>query len=114
MWFALLPPTCGQWALTKYQIASTRFGCHADGPCWTKPAGLFVLGFGKPAGTWMVRSSWILPAGAFRFLLATIVLANHSSRIYLGSMAVFIFFVLSGFWITRMWREKYSRLKPAY
>jgi peptidoglycan/LPS O-acetylase OafA/YrhL len=29
-------------------------------------------------------------------------------------MAVFIFFVLSGFWITRMWREKYSRLKPAY
>jgi peptidoglycan/LPS O-acetylase OafA/YrhL len=38
-----------------------------------------------------------------------IVLVCHSSRFDLGDWAVYSFFILSGYWIFRMWQEKYSR-----
>ncbi len=47
--------------------------------------------------------------GLFRLLLATIVVVGHFSRMALGTMAVYVFFVLSGYWICRMWDGKYSR-----
>jgi peptidoglycan/LPS O-acetylase OafA/YrhL len=51
----------------------------------------------------------LLDPGLFRLLLACIVFAQHSTRLVLGGMAVFLFFTLSGFWINRMWVEKYSQ-----
>ena len=47
--------------------------------------------------------------GLFRLLLACVVFAQHSTRLVLGGMAVFLFFALSGFWINRMWTEKYGK-----
>jgi peptidoglycan/LPS O-acetylase OafA/YrhL len=47
--------------------------------------------------------------GFFRMFLALVVLVNHSSRIDLGDWAVYSFFVLSGYWIYRMWIQKYSK-----
>jgi peptidoglycan/LPS O-acetylase OafA/YrhL len=52
--------------------------------------------------------SFVRP-GAFRMFLALVVLVNHSCRIDLGDWAVYSFFILSGFWICRMWTEKYSK-----
>ncbi len=59
----------------------------------------------------------VLTPGAMRLLLASLVLAIH----YLGwlrlpapgpfdGIAVVGFFFLSGYWIARLWAEKYSRL----
>jgi peptidoglycan/LPS O-acetylase OafA/YrhL len=50
-----------------------------------------------------------LKPGAFRLFLAFVVLVCHSTRFDLGAWAVYTFFVLSGFWIYRMWTEKYSK-----
>jgi peptidoglycan/LPS O-acetylase OafA/YrhL len=47
--------------------------------------------------------------GRFRLFLALVVLVSHTSRFDLGSWAVYTFFNLSGFWIYRMWEEKYAR-----
>ena len=49
--------------------------------------------------------------GQFRFLLALLVLVQHSFPLHLGNMAVFVFFMLSGYWIARLWTEKYCRLE---
>ncbi len=51
----------------------------------------------------------ILRPGAFRLFLATTVLVSHSCRFDPGDWAVYSFFILSGFWISRMWKDKYSR-----
>jgi peptidoglycan/LPS O-acetylase OafA/YrhL len=45
--------------------------------------------------------------GLFRLLLATIVVVQHFSRVTLGTMAVYVFFALSGYWVSRMWNRKY-------
>lgn len=47
--------------------------------------------------------------GALRLILASIVVVHHFSRLALGHMAVMLFFILSGYWIARMWAEKYSK-----
>src|SRR5262249_50667477 len=49
--------------------------------------------------------------GAFRWLLALTVLAHHTTPLRLGAWAVYVFFILSGYWITRMWDEKYRRTR---
>ena len=46
--------------------------------------------------------------GMFRLILAMAVSVSHLSRLNIGETAVFVFFMLSGFWVTRMYREKYS------
>ncbi|WP_435418597.1 acyltransferase [Parerythrobacter aurantius] len=45
--------------------------------------------------------------GAFRLLLALLVVVDHASGLHLGLAAVYLFFILSGFWIHRMWETKY-------
>lgn len=50
------------------------------------------------------------PPGLFRVVLAMIVCVSHLSRLDVGQMAVFIFFMLSGFWSVRMYHEKYMHL----
>ncbi len=52
--------------------------------------------------------------GLFRFLLSFVVVFHHSFPIRLGSWAVAMFFVLSGYWISKLWREKYSRTPSPY
>ncbi|WP_083897500.1 acyltransferase [Azospirillum sp. B506] len=52
--------------------------------------------------------------GIFRFFLAAIVFAHHMSRLSLGTSAVYVFFSLSGFWIFRMWENKYSNTESPY
>ena len=49
--------------------------------------------------------------GAFRLFLALVVLVSHSCRFDLGNWAVLMFFTLSGFWIHRMWAQKYSHAR---
>jgi len=55
-----------------------------------------------------------MPPGAFRLFLACLVVIHHSFPLRLGGWAVAMFFVLSGYWIARMWNEKYSRLDMPY
>lgn len=56
----------------------------------------------------------IVKPGFFRLLLALIVVIDHFSGIMLGRSAVFLFFVLSGFWIQTMWRERYRLCHQPY
>lgn len=58
--------------------------------------------------------SFSVRPGTFRFFLALLVFAHHSSSFGLGSYAVYVFFVLSGFWVERMWRGRYSRARQPY
>jgi peptidoglycan/LPS O-acetylase OafA/YrhL len=52
--------------------------------------------------------------GLFRLVLATFVVISHYTRLSLGWTAVYIFFVLSGYWVTQMWCERYSRCRRPY
>lgn len=53
--------------------------------------------------------------GAFRFLLAFAVVVFHVNRyVFFGVAAVCIFFFLSGYWISRMYSNKYSKFKQPY
>jgi peptidoglycan/LPS O-acetylase OafA/YrhL len=52
--------------------------------------------------------------GIFRILFAGLVVLHHSTPLRLGGWAVLVFFVLSGYWISKMWDEKYRNTqKPA-
>jgi len=52
--------------------------------------------------------------GAFRLFLAMLVFVHHFSRLGLGSYAVLVFFVLSGFWVETMWERKYRSTRRPY
>lgn len=45
--------------------------------------------------------------GLFRLFLAMLVVIQHLSRVRIGITAVMIFFMLSGFWVCKMYCEKY-------
>lgn len=45
--------------------------------------------------------------GTFRIILALLVVVSHASTIKLGRPAVFVFFALSGYWVMKVWAEKY-------
>jgi len=49
----------------------------------------------------------ILSPGLFRLCLAMAVFLNHTLPIEIGSAAVYIFFMLSGYWVFRMWQSQY-------
>lgn len=46
--------------------------------------------------------------GFFRLFLSFVVVFHHSFPLRLGAWAVYAFFILSGFWICRMWRQRYA------
>lgn len=50
-------------------------------------------------------------SGLLRLALALIVVIHHLSSFGVGKACVYLFFVLSGYWVARMWRDKYSRLE---
>lgn len=48
--------------------------------------------------------------GAVRFLLASTVILFHVTKfVFIGTLAVFCFFMLSGYWVTLMYEYKYSK-----
>ena len=49
----------------------------------------------------------LLRPGILRLFLASIVVLQHARIFALGAAAVDVFFVLSGYWVCRMWQEKY-------
>ena len=55
-----------------------------------------------------IAPSSVFKPGLVRLGLAMIVYVHHVSRFSLGSTAVYVFFMLSGYWISKMWKEKYS------
>ena len=52
--------------------------------------------------------------GIFRLFLAIVVMVHHSFPFRAGAWAVDVFFILSGYWITRMWDDRYSRTRASY
>jgi peptidoglycan/LPS O-acetylase OafA/YrhL len=56
----------------------------------------------------------IAPPGLFRIALAYIVFVNHSVPIHLGSLAVYLFFMLSGYWVFHMWGREYAPTEAPY
>ena len=58
--------------------------------------------------------NFIIKPGFFRLFLASVVFLHHLSSFAIGSMAVLVFFVLSGYWITKMYNEKYTLKKNTY
>ncbi|HEY5741813.1 MAG TPA: acyltransferase [Terrimicrobiaceae bacterium] len=62
-----------------------------------------------------LRVARVLSApGAFRVFLVLVVVLHHSFPIRLGAWAVYVFFILSGYWIARMWRGKYLKTRQPY
>ncbi len=52
--------------------------------------------------------------GVFRMMLAALVAFSHTAGPQIGKPAVLLFFILSGYWIAKMWQEKYVRTKAPY
>ena len=52
--------------------------------------------------------------GLFRLLLATVVVVYHYTSFSLGHTAVYLFFVLSGYWVYHMWERKYAHTRRPY
>ncbi|WP_188814176.1 acyltransferase family protein [Hymenobacter cavernae] len=53
----------------------------------------------------------MLKPGLVRFILASIVVLFHVAKVvYLGTLAVYCFFILSGYWISLMYDLKYAKL----
>lgn len=50
-----------------------------------------------------IQSLLLLKPGAFRLLLAVLVLVSHMSDIECGRISVMLFFLLSGYWISDLW-----------
>jgi peptidoglycan/LPS O-acetylase OafA/YrhL len=55
-----------------------------------------------------------LGPGAFRFFLALVVVVHHSFPFRAGTWAVYVFFILSGYWITKMWHSRYRQTRNSY
>lgn len=49
--------------------------------------------------------------GAFRFILASLVVLEHLSRFQIGKVAVMAFFVLSGYWVTQVFEYRYLKVR---
>ena len=61
-----------------------------------------------------MQSIFSIKPGVFRLALALIVVIYHLSKyMFLGVFAVYCFFILSGYWVVRMYSEKYNSLKMA-
>jgi peptidoglycan/LPS O-acetylase OafA/YrhL len=68
-------------------------------------------GVGDGDGEWPQRGAMVNALsrpGVLRIFLASVVFAQHSTRVFLGDGAVLVFFTLSGYWVTHMWRQTYA------
>jgi peptidoglycan/LPS O-acetylase OafA/YrhL len=62
----------------------------------------------------MQLGRFIAPPGLFRLSLAFVVFVSHCTRLELGSAAVYLFFMLSGFWVRQMWSKEYAPTTAPY
>ncbi len=60
------------------------------------------------------RLAWPVEPGAFRLFLAMLVFVHHFSSLDWGPYAVYVFFVLSGFWVQTMWDDRYAQTRSPY
>lgn len=59
--------------------------------------------------TWdRIQRLAVAPPGAFRLFLAVLVLVSHSSRLDVGRFAVLLFFLLSGYWVRRIYQSEFQ------
>jgi len=60
----------------------------------------------------IMRTLIVLPPGALRLVLALVVVCSHYGwlRTPLDGASVAGFFLLSGYWVTKLWDKRYSRL----
>jgi len=59
----------------------------------------------------MKINNLIIQPGAVRMLLALTVVFYHISKfVFIGSFAVHVFFILSGYWVSKMYYEKYVHM----
>jgi len=57
----------------------------------------------------------LVAPGAFRMALAGAVFLHHTTIFNIGMSAVLVFFVLSGYWVARMWTHDYvNTIAPYY
>lgn len=61
---------------------------------------------------WLARI--VAPPGLVRILLAALVLISHVSRFDMGRAGVILFFVLSGYWVTKVYVGEYERHVPRF
>jgi peptidoglycan/LPS O-acetylase OafA/YrhL len=59
-------------------------------------------------GAAVSRLSLVVPPGAFRLILALAVVVSHMSALDIGRVAVMLFFYLSGYWTSKIWKEKFG------
>jgi peptidoglycan/LPS O-acetylase OafA/YrhL len=52
--------------------------------------------------------------GKLRLVLAILVVFSHLSFVEIGRPAVFVFFMLSGYWVLRMYQQKYVLSGPVW
>ena len=62
----------------------------------------------------MRLQSVISSPGLFRFFLAYVVVVDHFTPLQLGSAAVYLFFMLSGYWVTELWNKEYAPAAAPY
>ena len=60
-----------------------------------------------------ISSQFVTRPGAFRLILAMLVFLSHMSRFGTGRLAVMLFFVLSGYWISDLWQRETGRRRYA-
>lgn len=59
-------------------------------------------------------SKLLLDAGKFRLLLASMVVVVHTIGSPFGGAAVYLFFILSGYWIAHMWERQYASARQPH
>lgn len=57
---------------------------------------------------------FVFGPGAYRLLLALLVLVHHTSSLGVGAGAVYVFFALSGYWMHEVWGKKYAEADHGY
>jgi peptidoglycan/LPS O-acetylase OafA/YrhL len=60
----------------------------------------------------MARLHSKLGPGSFRLVLALLVVLSHLTALGIGRPAVMLFFMLSGYWVSRMYEQKYMPAGP--
>jgi peptidoglycan/LPS O-acetylase OafA/YrhL len=69
----------------------------------------------QPWPFWRSLLAALAMPGAFRLFLASAVVVNHYTKLQVGTAAVDLFFILSGYWIERMYGKQYApRRRPAF
>ncbi|MGB3619096.1 MAG: acyltransferase [Catalinimonas sp.] len=54
----------------------------------------------------------VVKPGTLRLVLALLVVVHHLTRyFFLGPFAVYVFFILSGYWVSKMWAERYRHAR---